>query len=63
MMGHDGGPARPLVRRQDWRATAHNLLDTQKDELVDDILHHLEQYLVRHLAGNLDQTTVSFGVG
>lgn len=27
MMGHDGGPARPLVRRQDWRATAHNLLN------------------------------------
>ena len=27
MMGHDGGPARPLVRTQDWRATAHNLLN------------------------------------
>ena len=27
MMGHDGGPARPLVRTQDWRATAHNILN------------------------------------
>jgi hypothetical protein len=59
LTGHAGGSE---LRATD-RATAHNLLDTQKDELVDDILHHLEQYLVRHLAGNLDQTTVSFGVG
>ena len=27
MMGHDSGPARPLVRTQDWRAIAHNLLN------------------------------------
>jgi hypothetical protein len=33
--------------RASHRASAATLIDTQKDELVDDILHHLEQYLVR----------------
>ena len=31
--------------RASHRASAATLIDTQKDELVDDILHHLEQYL------------------
>lgn len=39
--------AAQCLLRPSHRASAATLIDTQKDELVDDILHHLEQYLVR----------------